>query len=201
MLTIDRPNLEPTQMMRLYMGQSLFGFGFRRKSMYYSSWRTKIQDVGVLHFRRPFIDLTSSHLLLWRLASTGLQDYPGLLYLRPREDYRSDSDNNTARMHHRFLTEFCIDRVTNTPSGSFPSPEKDPRPILHTFLVAGLCYGMLHLSAWHAYFHSNVEATLWRISGITLTVFGFVPWPYVWGLGHSYHSFVIPRAAKILSIF
>jgi len=156
------------------MGQSLYGFGFRRRRTYYSSLKTKIGDIGILHLRRPFIDLTPSNVRLWQLASEGLGNYPDLLYLRPGEDYRSYADKNSQKMHRRFLTEFCTNRISNYPQMSLDS-EQDTWSLLYTFLVAGLSYGLLHLSAWRAPFHSKVEAVLWRISAITLCISGFVP--------------------------
>jgi len=46
--------------------------------------------------------------------------------------------------------------------------------MLWSFLIAGLVYGALHLVAWNAPFPSRTEATLWRLSGLTLFLSGFV---------------------------
>ncbi|KUJ21660.1 uncharacterized protein LY89DRAFT_664837 [Mollisia scopiformis] len=160
--------------LRLHMGQSLFGFGFRRR-MLYSARDKKLQDIGILHIKRPFIDLTSSDILLWRLASQGLRDYP-LFHNLPQGQYVG---HENTQVHRSFLTEFCIDRALNVPGEEKNFSGDNSRSILYTFLVAGLCYGMLHLSAWHAPFRSHAEAVLWRISAITLAVSGFVPFLFL----------------------
>lgn len=175
MLTFDRSELEATPKVRLYMGQSLFGFGFRRRRKHFSRPGPRVQDVGILHFRRPFIDINSPTVLLWRLASQGLQSYPALLDLLPGKGDRPESDNNTKSMHRHFQAEFCVDRISDVPNFALASSSTGSWTMWLTFLLAGLGYGLLHLSAWHSPFQSNVEAVLWRISVITITASGFVP--------------------------
>jgi hypothetical protein len=43
-----------------------------------------------------------------------------------------------------------------------------PKPVAVGFSLAGVAYGLLHLSAWGAPFPSKAQMMLWKISGLTL---------------------------------
>lgn len=48
-----------------------------------------------------------------------------------------------------------------------------------TLVIVALVYGGLHLLAWNAPFHTRVEETLWKISGISVASIGPMSFAYV----------------------
>jgi hypothetical protein len=80
-----------------------------------------------------------------------------------------------------YLNEYVIDRARDWPLQYLAFGSIDDNlgasgflSMLWSFLIAGLVYGALHLVAWNAPFPSRTEATLWRLSGLTLFLSGFV---------------------------
>lgn len=54
---------------------------------------------------------------------------------------------------------------------------------LNSFVLSGLCYGSLHLTAWDAPFPTNTQKLLWRISGLSLVASGFLIWAEIYLIG------------------
>lgn len=158
------------------MGQSLYGFAFRRTRAGSHRLINRIQRGGILRIQRPYIDLAPSDVLRWKLAYQGLQKYPGLFYYPSSMDYAADGCNNTRKLHRRYLNEYVTDRVRNWPNMRLvrESSDHDATGLFLSLSVAGLLYGGLHLSAWNAPFRSAIESLLWRISSVSIAVSGIV---------------------------
>lgn len=55
-----------------------------------------------------------------------------------------------------------------------------------TLVIVALVYGGLHLLAWNAPFHTRIEETLWKISGISVASIGPISITYVGLLSVTY---------------
>lgn len=140
-----------------------------------------IHRSGILGVQRPYIDLTRADILCWRLASQGLQRHPKLLHSPKDRDYSANYYHHPGGLHRTHLNEYVIDRARDWPFQYLDFGSIDGNlgasgylSMLWSFLIAGLVYGALHLVAWNAPFPSRTEATLWRLSGLTLSLSGFV---------------------------
>jgi len=167
------------------MGQSLFGFVLRRTRLGAELVFDPIESIGILSYQRPFVDLTKSDILRWRLAQQGLQNYPALLSYKTGFTLLS-GQLATKYIHLKHRTECCTFRVLNFPNldmlkQNFTFAKQPTRTLLLTLMVSGLFYGLLHIAAWNAPFRSHVEQLLWRISSLTLAISGFIPL-VVWAL-------------------
>lgn len=184
------------QYRRLYMGQSLFDFGFRRG--YYchfnappfrskSLGRAFTQPIktvsgiaaeqAFLSFQRPFIELTSSDMLRLQLARECYQKYPAFIYDEKHKDYNKPYLAHPNQTHQIWLNEYIVSRVQNWPDseGSCQDSDINGVTVLMSLLVIGAAYGALHLLAWNPPVSSHTQILMWRISGITLAVSAVVP--------------------------
>jgi hypothetical protein len=180
---------------RLYMGNSLYGFAFRRGRYHHFNLApitgqlgrifttrtallsSKVQDQGFKALRLPFIELASADITRLRLAKECFQKYPGLLHYPEFKNYDKSYSNHPNQTHQIWSNEYVAPRVRNWPhsDGSCNEVDTDGMPILLAFLFAGVAYGGLHLLAWDPPVATSTEVLMWRISGITLAVFGAAP--------------------------
>ena len=178
----------------LFMGQSIFGFGFRRGRHYHfntplfrptSTGRLFTQNLGVpisetvqkrgfMALQCPFLQLMSTDVLRLQLAQQCYQKYPGFIYHPSGKKYRKSYLNNPNQSHQIWLNEYIVARVRNWPLsyGSCVESESDATYILFSLFFSGLAYGGLHLLAWNPPVTTTAQVLMWRISGITVAVFG-----------------------------
>ncbi|KAK5714038.1 hypothetical protein LTR15_010945 [Elasticomyces elasticus] len=130
----------------------LHGFGIVVKSLEPSAPRP---DVSVW--------LTRSDVRCMKLALKLANENPDMAAAVSRVSAKKDDDN--AGTPHLVL------RAKNWPSlGTWNSSgvQLHSKAILAGFTLAGVVYGMIHLSAWNAPFPSVSQMWLWRASAITL---------------------------------
>ncbi|KAF2137495.1 uncharacterized protein K452DRAFT_361857 [Aplosporella prunicola CBS 121167] len=158
---------------KLYMGQTLFGFRYER----IEGKGIPAKNTGVQNFSHPHVYLSLADKARWKYASEALEY--GLLeagwgadevfvkgqYIRNGvyED-RGDSLHDT-----------LCDRNVNWPSDIQLTRIRTAKHISWAyagFVLAGTVYGGLHLVAWNAPFASSVEKLLWRSSGLVLVLSG-----------------------------
>ncbi|KAF2669465.1 hypothetical protein BT63DRAFT_261688 [Microthyrium microscopicum] len=185
--------------LQLYMGQSLFGFGFRRdKHDYFIP--TSIANLfaglfldptaaslGILTMRRPYVELNSDDILCFKLAASCYGKYMSVCRCpSPGSTYK----HNPAHDHRKWwLREYMIPRVSNWPNPSINVDADDSFWLaMLSFTFAGLAYGSLHLLAWHAPLLTRTEVYMWRISGLFLAAYGgaFVMFVMALGLPFAY---------------
>jgi hypothetical protein len=136
-----------------------------------------VQNRGFAALQRPFITLTVSDILRLRLARDSYQKYPTLLRHPEGRDYKKPYLQHPNQAHQIWLNEYIVARVRNWPFSKNGGDviEGDAYTILFGLLIAGLAYGGLHLLAWNPPVTTTAEVLMWRISGITVTVFGSIP--------------------------
>lgn len=179
----------------LFMGQSIFGFGFRRGRQNHfntlpfrptSTGRLFAQNLhvpgtvqkrGFMSLQRPFLQLTSTDVLRLQLAQQCYQKYSGFIYRPNGKEYSKSYLNHPNQSHQIWLNEYIVARVRNWPLsyGGCIEFESDAIYILFTLLISGLAYGGLHLLAWNPPVTKTAEVLMWRISGITVALFGAIP--------------------------
>ncbi|KAK1760399.1 hypothetical protein QBC47DRAFT_4675 [Echria macrotheca] len=150
---------------KLYMGQSLFGFGFLR---------TRCKDMqgnnGILRLQREFMELSAADISRLRMAKECYAKYRVLVR---RPDNLSPKDRPCER---DWFHSWIDDRVEELPTRD-SSYHLDPaaQPVLLSLFVAGMAYGGLHLLAWSPPVRTSLEAMIWRISGISIIAYGAAP--------------------------
>lgn len=150
---------------KLYMGQSLLGFGFRRDRC------DGMQKTnGILGLQREFMELSSADITRLRMAKECYERYP-LLVRYP------DNASPTDRLRENdWFHSWMDDRINDLPiSDSSYHLGPAGHAMLLTLFVAGLAYGGLHLLAWNPPVRTTVETVIWRVSGISIIVYGAVP--------------------------
>lgn len=187
---------------RLYMGNSLHGFAFRRGRYNHfnlapirgglgriftrrtSSVSTNIQDQGFKALRLPFIELASADITRLRIAKECYQKYPDLRHYPKGKNYGKSYSNHPNETHRIWSNEYVAPRVSNWPGVNGSCSEVHSKLLKATskemsfllaFFFAGVAYGGLHLLAWDPPVATLAEVLMWRISGITLVVFGAAP--------------------------
>lgn len=181
---------------RLYIGQSMFGFGFRRGRYHDFNappFRSKslgraftqptkavssiAAEQGFLSFQRPFIELTSGDMLRLQLARECYQKYPAFICHQKHKNYEKSYLAHPNQTHQIWLNEYIVSRVQNWPDseGSCQDSDINGLTVLMSLLVIGAAYGGLHLLAWNPPVSSHTQILMWRISGITLAISAVVP--------------------------
>lgn len=110
-----------------------------------------------------------------RLASEAMNKY-GIVETRGlRRVFRPDLERPSFEIET--MAYMLAKRVENMPRSQklSPSTEKFSRSLLGISLVTGsIFYGGIHLLVWNHSFRTATEQLLWRISGITIAVFGIL---------------------------
>jgi len=162
---------------KLYMGQSVLGFEFRRKF-----FQGEVDQYGVLGFHREHMQLSSADILRVSMAGESYSKYPIMAFkpsfwgklsaedrLRLAEVGRSIRHLPTDELN--WYMPWFVDRVRNLPGSSGSWSTSDTAMILSLF-VAGLAYGGLHLLAWNPPVRTATETLIWRASGVGTIAYG-----------------------------
>src|SRR3569833_865167 len=183
---------------RLYMGQSMFGFGFRRGRVFHFNlppfrptsagrmftWNFgAYKDVpkrGFMALQRPYIQLSSADVLRLRLAQQCNQNYPGFIYRPLNREYATPYLKHPNQSHQMWQNEYVVTRTRNWPLSDESCIESEANAlyILLSLLFAGKAYGGLHLLAWNPPLTTASQILMWRMSGAIVASFGVLP--FVW---------------------
>ncbi|RYP73402.1 hypothetical protein DL771_003670 [Monosporascus sp. 5C6A] len=151
----QRTPVTSTEPLRIYMGQSLFGFGLPRYM-----WPNKHPpSAGALHLQRPYIELSPTDIVLLRLAQMCYMKYPAAT-----EAFSKD-----------WFETFVADRSSDWPGVEGHCAQTSGESVFFTLQLASLAYGGLHLLAWSPPVRTFAETLMWRVSGIALIVCGTLP--------------------------
>jgi hypothetical protein len=187
------------QITTLYMGQSLFGFGFRRCSptglnqnegLLRLLARTRkvsrtVETAGLMGLRRPFIRFDSGDVRWLRLAQRCYLEYPDIAFQHQDSTPASEMSfrQQPSTSSHDWLHEYVVPRSSNwkthahsnTISGMAGLSYKNifngtsATTVLALTIVCAV-YGGLHLLAWQPPIAAESERILWRASGIVVAV-------------------------------
>lgn len=138
---------------KLYMGQSLFGFDFRRKRRAGSQ-----EKEGILGVHREFVELSAADFLYLSRAEQCYTTYPSLS--------RGGFDEGKW---------WVRDHAPNFPLSRSSLLDATTQTMVFSLFVAGLAYGGIHLLAWDPPVRTWAEALMWRISGIYIIGYGAIP--------------------------
>ena len=166
-LHITHP-LNPNEFVRMYPGQSLYGFcfcGYFGKTPLTFPFFDRRNPTYSL---REHVDVFQSDIECMRLAFPALQRHQMLhrnLYWRKElriglgQEYQDFTWGNKIML---------TDQIENI-GGYGSSLDINLHRLAAGFSLAGLCYGSLHLLAWEAPFPTAIQQLLWRISALILT--------------------------------
>ncbi|KAK1750467.1 hypothetical protein QBC47DRAFT_365350 [Echria macrotheca] len=72
------------------------------------------------------------------------------------------------------VTPWLTDRAENWPNSGSRYTSTHVGAFVLTFFIAGLAYGGLHLLAWDPPVQTAAETTFWRVSGLSIIVYGAI---------------------------
>jgi len=191
---------EPTgHCLRLYMGQSLYGFGFRRGKCHQFSRKTAmtrrlrnqldptqcrsvppgVGEHGIMALQRPFVTLSAADVLRLQLARKCYEQHLDFVYYPAYRNYHKIYEDSPGLSHTNWLNEYVTPRVQNWPRTRGSCRESDASFTIWSILVslffAGFAYGGLHILAWSPPVSSAKETIIWRISAISVIAVGATP--------------------------
>ncbi|PMD12837.1 hypothetical protein NA56DRAFT_739178 [Hyaloscypha hepaticicola] len=173
---LERVYCEPNQPVlragyfRLYLGRSFRGFNL-------SCCVTHYKHRSLWSRTRYFWEEETEDAFKSAFSFIGIPSFFAHVDLAPGEIRRFDLVERACKRWPRIantdLYEWSSALVTA--SSDWPSHDGADTSSMEIWMgitFAGLLYGCLHISAWNAHFSSPVQALLWRLSAVTLSVPG-----------------------------